>query len=169
MDLSNTTLQIVEADLGNDNHAATIVELLDTYARDRFGGSKPLSESTRERLIPAMRQHPTSLVLLTFDNQTAVGMATCFIGFSTFQAQPLLNIHDLVVVPSHRGRGIGRALLGAAEQAAIKRGCCKLTLEVVDDNLLARGLYESYGFVNYELGESKVTRFLQKPIRHPSE
>jgi hypothetical protein len=85
MDLSNTTLQIVEADLGNDNHAATIVELLDTYARDRFGGSKPLSESTRERLIPAMRQHPTSLVLLTFDNQTAVGMATCFIGFSTFQ------------------------------------------------------------------------------------
>lgn len=157
-------LTIIEANLNDSHHADAIIRLLDTYACDRFGGSAPLSEQTKTRLIPALRQHPTTVVLLAFVNQKPVGMATCFVGFSTFQAQPLLNIHDLVVSPNHRGQGIGRSLLESAQQSAARRGCCKLTLEVVDDNALARGLYESFGFANYELGESKTTRFLQKTI-----
>lgn len=165
--MKKNNLTIIEADLDDDIHANTIIGLLDAYACDRFGGSKPLSESTKEQLIPALHLHPTSLVLLAFDEHKPVGMATCFVGFSTFQAKPLLNIHDLVVVPNQRGRGIGRALLELAQQTAAKRGCCKLTLEVVDDNTIARGLYESFGFANYELGEFKVTRFLQKPIDVP--
>ena len=77
---------------------------------------------------------------------TAVGVAVCFIGFSTFAAQPLLNVHDLAVLPAHRGRGIGRRLLETAETAARALGCCKMTLEVRDDNVTAQGLYAALGY-----------------------
>jgi len=83
------------------------------------------------------------------------------LGFSTFQARPLLNIHDLAVVPDWRGQGIGRALLEAVEVEAIQRGCCKITLEVQDANRQARGLYERYGFADFVVANSP-TRFLCK-------
>ena len=34
-----------------------------------------------------------------------VGLATTFEGFSTFAAKPLINIHDIAVLPDYRGRG----------------------------------------------------------------
>jgi ribosomal protein S18 acetylase RimI-like enzyme len=75
-----------------------------------------------------------------------VGLAVCFLGFSTFQARPLLNIHDLAVRPNHRGAGVGGALLGAVESEALRMGCCKVTLEVRTDNHTAQSLYRRAGF-----------------------
>ena len=89
----------------------------------------------------------------------------CFFGLSTFQARPLLNIHDLAVVPEYLGKGIGRALLSAAETRARRHGCCRLTLEVQDDNQWARSLYESFGFEDFIVGNSAPTRFLSKALR----
>lgn len=158
-------MRILEADFADPAHCAGIVEVLNTYAADPVGGGQPLASEVRERLVPTLRDHPTALVLLALVDQRPAGIAVCFFGLSTFQARPLLNIHDLAVVPEHRGRGIGRALLAAAEEHAIKRGCCKLTLEVQDDNGRARALYESFGFSNFVVGNSAPTRFLTKPLR----
>ena len=81
------------------------------------------------------------------------------------KARPLLNIHDLAVLPSYRGRGVGHALLQAAEEHARREGCCKLTLEVRDDNARARALYRSFGFEDFAVGDdSTPTRFLGKPL-----
>jgi ribosomal protein S18 acetylase RimI-like enzyme len=85
-------------------------------------------------------------VFLAFVNEVAVGIATCFLGFSTFAARPLINVHDFSVVPEHRGRGIGQALLRAVEAAARERGCVKVTLEVQENNHRARRIYERAGF-----------------------
>jgi predicted N-acetyltransferase YhbS len=77
-----------------------------------------------------------------------MGIAICFVGFSTFLARPLINIHDLAVLPTYRGQGVGRRLL---EQVATKGkalGCCMLTLEVRADNYPAQRLYEAAGFDN---------------------
>ena len=156
-------VDVREADFSNPAHCAGIVEVLNSYAADPVGGGEPLTQQVRERLIPALRDFPTALVLLAFVDQHAVGVAVCFFGFSTFQARPLLNIHDLAVVPEHRGKGIGRALLTAAEAQALRRGCCKLTLEVQDDNRRARGLYERFGFADFVVNNS-ATRFLSKPL-----
>lgn len=156
-------VDIREADFSNPAHCAGIVAVLNSYAADPVGGEEPLTQQVQERLVPALRDHPTALVLLAFADQHAVGVAVCFLGFSTFQARPLLNVHDLAVVPEYRGKGIGRALLTAAEAQALRRGCCKLTLEVQDDNRRARGLYESFGFADFVVNNS-ATRFLSKPL-----
>jgi GNAT superfamily N-acetyltransferase len=81
----------------------------------------------------------------------AVGLIDCFAGFSTFAARPLLNIHDIVVHADVRGRGIGQALLSWAEERARQLGCCKLTLEVLSNNMRAMASYEQAGFAPYVL------------------
>ena len=157
-------LEILKVDFADALHCSGVVEVLNSYASDPFGGGEPLSLEVRERLISSLRNHPTVLVLLAFDERRAVGVAVCFFGFSTFQALPLLNIHDLAVVPGYRGKGIGRALLDAVEAYAQDRGCCKLTLEVQDDNQRARRVYDRFGFGDFVLGDSATTRFLSKPL-----
>jgi ribosomal protein S18 acetylase RimI-like enzyme len=156
--------QVRLANLADNSDAAAIVAVLDSYATDPRGGSQPLSAEVRAKLIPGLRSHPTSRVWLAFDAGTAVGLCIAFVGFSTFRAMPLLNIHDLAVVPGRRGGGIGRALLTAVETHAREQGYCKLTLEVQDDNTPARHLYERFGFRDVVYGDSGPTRFLSKPV-----
>ena len=161
------TLQVRAADLYTPSDGAAIVDVLDSYASDPRGGGVPLTADVRARLLPGLRAHPTTLVLLAFDASRPVGLAIGFFGFSSFAARPLLNIHDLAVIPGQRGKGVGRALLTAAESFARARSCCKLTLEVQDDNLPARTLYERFGFVDVKYGDSGPTRFLAKPLEQP--
>lgn len=157
-------LLIREAVLDDPADAAAIIEVLNSYAADPVGGGNPLEDGVRARLLPALRAQPNALVLLAFADRKPAGLAICFFGLSTFQARPLLNIHDLAVVPERRGQGIGRALLSAVEVRAKSRGCCKLTLEVQDGNPRARALYERFGFTDFVLGEPVATRFLCKPL-----
>ena len=156
--------EIVNADFGDPAHREGLLEVINSYAADPVGGGKPLPPDVRDRLVPALRDHPTALVLLAVAGERPVGTAVCFLGFSTFQARPLLNIHDLAVLPKWRGRGIGRALLAAAEDRALQQGCCKLTLEVQEGNERARALYKRFGFSDFVVAGSGSTRFLSKPL-----
>jgi GNAT superfamily N-acetyltransferase len=158
------TLAIRAADLADPTDAAAVVALVNAYALDPLGGGAPLAADVQARLVPGLRAHPTSLVLLAFLADRPVGVAVCFFGFSTFQGRPLLNVHDLAVLPAARGQGIGRALLAAVEERARARGCGKLTLEVLDVNARARGLYARVGFADYALGHPGATRFLTKTL-----
>jgi GNAT superfamily N-acetyltransferase len=158
-------ISIVQADLGRREHQDAVLAMTDAYSRDPFGDGKPLDAAARERLIPGLRRHPTTLVFLAFDGDRPVGEAVCFTGFSTFAARPLVNIHDLVEIPEYRGRGVGRGLLGAVERRARELGCCKLTLEVLDRNERALGAYASFGFARYTLQEGAGEAiFMTKPL-----
>lgn len=157
-------IEIVTADLEDSAHAKAVIEVLDTYASDPVGGSRALSDDVRERLVPALREFENTFVVLAFDRTRPVGLAICFFGISTFKARPLLNIHDLAVAPTHRGQGIGRALLEFVESRARERACCKLTLEVQESNAVARGLYRAVGFGDFVVGEATATRFLEKAL-----
>lgn len=139
-------LTVVEADLSLADHQTATVALLDAYANDTMGDGKPLSESVKRNLIPGLKQHPTTIVFLAFQKDEPVGLAICFRGFSTFAARPLVNISDYFVVPTHRGAGIGRLLLAAVEKHAREIGCCKLTLEVQENNRRAQKVYAAAGF-----------------------
>jgi ribosomal protein S18 acetylase RimI-like enzyme len=88
-----------------------------------------------------------------------------FSAFSTFAGRPLLNIHDIHVIRPAQRRGVGRRLLEAVEAKARQLDCCKLTLEVYEDNTAARELYRKFGFVS-DLGREpeRMNLFQQKPL-----
>jgi len=138
---------IVEADLSLPEHQGAVVALTAAYALDPMGQGAPLSDAVLRRLVPELQRHPTTVILLAYAEGRAIGLATCFVGFSTFAAQPLLNVHDLAVLPEFRGVGIGRRLLAAVDDKARALGCCKVTLEVQEKNARARRTYEVAGFL----------------------
>jgi GNAT superfamily N-acetyltransferase len=73
------------------------------------------------------------------------GFALYFFNYSTWQGRPGIYLEDLFVRPSHRGRGIGTALLRAVAQIALERQCSRLVWSVLDWNEPAIRFYESLG------------------------
>lgn len=140
-------VDIIEADLNNEKHASDLLQLTDMYAQDAMGMEEPLPNATRVRLIDELKGFPTFFCLLAYHKEKSVGIANCFVGFSTFEAQKIINIHDLAVRPEVRGLGIGEKLLTAIQKKAEQLDCGKLTLEVREDNP-AKELYGRFGFEN---------------------
>lgn len=160
----SVTLAIGLADYTDARDAADVVALLDAYARDPMGGGEPLAEAVKARLAGDLAANPHAFSLLARIGDEAVGLANCFMGYSTFAAAPLVNIHDLAVLPGHRGTGIGKALLAAIEAEALKRGAVKITLEVLSGNP-ARHLYAACGYGDYQLDpEAGTAMFWQKRL-----
>lgn len=151
----------VDFSAAQQRHA--FVELLDMYARDPMGGGQGLSEDVRERLPRDLAAWPGGVHLLAWHDNEAVGLLNAFMGYSTFKAQPLMNVHDIAVRAPWRGQGVGHALLQALQGLARERGCCKLTLEVLSGNTGARHAYEKFGFENYALDPALgAACFMQK-------
>ncbi len=61
-------------------------------------------------------------------------------------------VAELYVVPGRRGNGLGRALMEAAIDAARQKGADYMDLGTGEDDVAARNLYESLGFINREHG-----------------
>jgi ribosomal protein S18 acetylase RimI-like enzyme len=144
--MKNHPIQIVAANYADAEHRAVIPNLLNAYAKDLLGFRKALDEPVLQNLVSGLEAFPTAIVLLARVEEAYVGLAICFLGFSTFNAQPLINIHDFMVLKAYRNRGIGKALLWEVERIARERKCCKITLEVQMKNTAARGIYQSFGF-----------------------
>lgn len=144
-------LRICQADYHHPEHARALIDLLDAYAQDPAGGDQALSDFTKANLVPALAARPQAFSVLAFADGQAVGLINCLEGFSTFACRPLVNIHDVAVLASHRGQRIAEQMLVLVDQIARQRGACKLTLEVLPGNASAIKLYERIGFAGYEL------------------
>ena len=156
-------LSICRVDFKQSDHRDALIQLLDAYAQDPMGGGEPLATEVKARLCDDMAERPTVASFIAWLDQAPVGLVNCVEGFSTFKSQPLMNIHDLVVLPGHRGMGIGQALMQAAQTHAQARGCCKLTLEVLTGNERALRSYEQFGFEPYTLDPAAgQASFMQK-------
>lgn len=144
--MKNRNIQIVAADYTDDKHRTAIPYLLNAYAKDLLGFRRTLDKAVLQHLVAGLETFPTALVLLAKTEGKYVGMAICFLGFSTFSALPLINIHDFMVLKEYQKQGIGKALLGEIERIAAEHQCCKITLEVQMKNTAARRIYQSFGF-----------------------
>lgn len=153
------------ADYRDPAQTEVLVDLLDRYARDPMGGGEPLSAAVRAELPAMLAATPGAFSLLGHEGDLPIALANCFVTLSTFAARPLVNVHDLHVVSSHRGQGVGMALLAAVEAEARARGACKITLEVLEGNAVARAAYAKAGFHPYQLDDAVGTAlFLQRPL-----
>lgn len=160
---THMTLLVSPVDFALPAHCHALVMLLDAYARDPMGGGEPLADDVKSRLCSDLAARPGVASFVAWLDGQPVGLVNCMEGYSTFKARPLMNIHDIAVLPGHRGQGIGQALLAAAEAHARARGCCKLTLEVLTGNQPALHSYVRFGFAPYELDPAAgQASFMQK-------
>lgn len=154
---------IREVSLGRDGEV--LLALLQVYASDPMGGGGPLPQTVVENLLPQLEQRSDYFGVIAFIDEVPAGLVNCFEGFSTFAARPLMNIHDVIVAPAYRGKGLSQRMLNVVEQRAQERGCCKLTLEVLSNNRAAQGAYRKFGFASYQLDpEVGQALFWQKEI-----
>jgi GNAT superfamily N-acetyltransferase len=144
-------MQVKLADYKASTDRAAIEMLMANYALDPMGGAEPLSDDVLSALCDALAEVPHAATILIFDGNSPAALATVFQGFSTFKCKPLLNIHDVIVLPAYRGRGLGKRLMSEVEKLAQKRGCCKITLEVLQGNTVAQAVYQRCGFAAYQL------------------
>ena len=145
------TIEIVQARYDDPVDALAIVDLLDAYANDPFGGAHPLDPQVKQKLVAALARREGAFSILALVDGAAVGLANCFEGFSTFRCAPLINIHDLMVLPAFRGQQLAQKMMAMVEQVARARGCCKITLEVLEHNLHAQRVYAKMDYAGYEL------------------
>ena len=156
-------LQVRRVNYREARDAQALVMLLDAYAHDPMGGAEGLASEVKARLCDDLAALPAAASFIAWLGDEPVGLVNCIEGYSTFKARPLMNIHDIAVLPAHRGKGVGQALLATAEQHARDRGCCKLTLEVLTGNAPALSSYLRFGFAPYQLDPTAgQASFMQK-------
>ncbi|WP_444997825.1 GNAT family N-acetyltransferase [Aliikangiella sp. IMCC44359] len=152
-------------DYHDQQQANALVELLNIYALDPMGGAKPLSEDVKYNLASELAKLNYAFSIIAYVNKKPAGLANCFEGFSTFKSKPLINIHDLVVAPEFRGQKIATLLLQKVEDIAKEKGCCKVTLEVLNNNKIAKKAYAKFGFLGSSPEEkSDQMLFWEKPL-----
>jgi ribosomal protein S18 acetylase RimI-like enzyme len=153
-------------DLGQAND---MVYLLNAYACDPMGGGKALSVEVQENIAREMAKLPHAFSVIAYVEGKPAGLVNCFEAFSTFMCKPLINIHDVIVLEAFRGIGLSHKMLEKVEEIAREKQCCKITLEVLSKNEIAKASYAKYGFKGYELDpKAGYALFWQKELTYAS-
>ena len=84
-------------------------------------------------------------VLFALEDGKEVGFALFFHNFSTFLGRSGLYLEDLFVLPEHRGKGYGKAILQKLAAIAVERGCGRMEWWCLDWNAPSIGFYRSLG------------------------
>jgi ribosomal protein S18 acetylase RimI-like enzyme len=82
---------------------------------------------------------PNGLLVLENDNRL---IGAVMVGYDGHRGW----VNYLAVHPDHRGRGLGRVLMAAAEQRLVQIGCPKVNLQVRASNQEALAFYRRIGY-----------------------
>ena len=106
-------------------------------------------------------------VLFALENGKEVGFALFFHNFSTFLGRAGLYLEDLFVLPEHRGKGYGKAILQRLAAIAVERGCGRMEWWCLDWNQPSIGFYKSLGAE--PMSDWTVYRLAGKTLRDLAE
>ena len=158
-------IEIIVSDYSNKKHADDLISLFHDYAIDPMGGNESLDQYVKDNLAKELSNVPNAFSVLCYVDGQPAGFANCFEGFSTFKCKPLINIHDIAVKQQYRGKKLSQIMLNKIEKIAHQKGCCKITLEVLEGNKPAQQAYLKYGFAPYKLsGDNGCAQFWQKQV-----
>ena len=123
-----------------------VVDLVRQLAR--YERSEDAVQAAEEDLRRALFcTSPQVFALVAEAEGKVIGIAVYFVSFSTSTGRHGLYLEDLFVVPEHRSRGVGRALLGSLAARALDRGCARVEWAVLDWNQPAIDFYRSLGAI----------------------
>lgn len=129
---------------------ATVADLDDVLSlqRDFYAeeGYPFAVEHMRPALATLLGDPSLGQVWVAEDAQRLVAYAVLTLGYSLEHRGRDAFVDELYVVPSHRGRGLGRAALGLMDGYCREHGVHVLLLEVEYDNEDAHALYRRVGF-----------------------
>ena len=97
--------------------------------------------------LALLGERPRLYCAITEWNGEAVGFAVWFVNFSTFSGRHGIYLEDLYVRPSHRGKGLGKALLVYLAKECVDNGWARLQWAVLDWNAPSIAFYKSLGAV----------------------
>ncbi len=138
-----TTL-IKYIDVDNLEHRNALESLFQEY-------SSGVSAAIDSTIVNQLFDLPYFHGFLCFKDNEPQGFAVCFESYSTYRAKKVLNIHDFMISSCARGKGLGKLLLQGIENYCRNRNYLKITLEVDDDNTIAKQLYSSCEYQDYQV------------------
>ena len=101
--------------------------------------------ATEEILSDWLFERRVAEAFFAVEDGVEVGFALYFHNFSTFLGRGGIYLEDLFVLPEHRGKGYGKAILTRLAQIARERGCGRLEWACLDWNKPSIDFYLSLG------------------------
>ncbi len=135
-----------------DKHYLEFNDLFEEYASD-------LPEEVRSKVVGQLFELPYFHGFICFVNNQPAACAVCYESFSTCRSMKLLNVHDFMVSERYRGKGLGKILLNGIEQYCNANEYLKITLEVNNNNTVAKKLYQSCGFEDYQVEQKDLNHW----------
>jgi GNAT superfamily N-acetyltransferase len=139
---------------------ASVAELLDAFNRE-YDTPTPGKAALATRLGRLLASGEV-VALLTGDPAVAVALLT--LRPNVWYDGPVALLDELYVSPEVRGRGVGSALLAAAEAVTRQRGGELLEINVNGDDTAARRVYERHGYVNSEPGDDQPLLYYYREL-----
>jgi len=98
-------------------------------------------------MFERLSENPDYLLLAAKQDDMLVGFCMGIICQTLYgDCSPFMVIEDFIVDKEHRRTGIGAALMSAAEQHAIRRGCSQVIFVTENDRKDAHSFYEFQGY-----------------------
>ena len=140
--------------------AAVIAELLDRFNRE-YESPTPGAAVLAARLE---RLLSSGDIVALLAGEPVVGLALLTVRSNVWYEGSVALLDELYVVPAERGRGIGTALLKAAEEECRLRGSELLEINVDGEDTHARHFYERHGYTNREPGETEPELYYHRDL-----
>jgi ribosomal protein S18 acetylase RimI-like enzyme len=142
------------------------VEDADDIARLLYDFNTEYGEPAPEppELAARMRELIAADTIVLLAGEAPDGLAVLRFRLSIWSSGKECYLAELYVAPERRGQGLGRALLETAIEVARQEGADSMDLGTSDDDVAARALYESLGFINREGPEGPITYFYEREL-----
>jgi ribosomal protein S18 acetylase RimI-like enzyme len=127
---------------------ALLVRIHYDFDPQRFIAATPQTEHAYASFLGTQLEKPKAVVLVAERDGEVIGYSYAGIeGYDYMSLRgPAAVVHDIVVDPAHRGRGVGRMLLDATLEALKARGAPRVVLSTAERNLPAQRLFARAGF-----------------------
>ena len=127
---------------------ALLVTLHHDYDASRFIAPGPGTAASYRGFLVSQLRNKEAIVLVAEEAGAVVGYVYAGLEGADWMALrgPAGAVYDLIVDPEHRGRGVGRQLLGRILEALAARGAPRVVLSTAAPNEAAQRLFASAGF-----------------------